>query len=191
MARKATPKQLPEDKLIDAALALAAEKPWSRVTMTDIASAAGVSLTEAYDAFSCRALLIVALIRRHDRAMLAGDDPSLAEESRKDRLFDAIMRRLEAMRLQKAGLKSMTTGAVGDMDTLLAVGPSMIKSAKWMLRAAGVSADGPIGFVRSKVVLAVYAVTVQAFMADESDDLSSTMATLDKALKRAGSVLGS
>jgi hypothetical protein len=67
----------------------------------------------------------------------------------------------------------------------------MITSAKWMLRAAGVSADGPIGFVRSKAVLAVYAVTVRAFMDDESEDLSSTMATLDKALKRAGRVLGS
>ena len=191
MARKATPKQSPEDKLIDAALALAAEKPWPRVTMTDIAAAAGVSLADAYDAFPCRAGLVAALISRHDRAMLAGDDPSLAEESRRDRLFDAIMRRLEAMRLHKVGLKSMTSGAVRDMDTILAVGPSMITSAKWMLRAAGVSADGPIGFVRSKAVLAVYAVTVRAFMDDESEDLSSTMATLDKALKRAGRVLGS
>ena len=51
MARKATPKRTTEDKLVDAALALAAEQPWNRVGMDAIASAAGVSLQDAYKAF--------------------------------------------------------------------------------------------------------------------------------------------
>lgn len=190
MARKATPKPTPSDKLLDAALVLAAEKPWPRVTMPEIAASAGLSLAEAYDAFPCRAGLIAALVHRHDRLMLQGDDPSLAEESRRDRLFDAIMRRFEAMRPHKAALKSMASGAVRDLDTIFAAGPALLTSAKWMLRAAGIPADGPIGFIRAKAVLAIYAAAARAFMRDDSEDLASTMATLDKALKRAGGVLG-
>ncbi len=189
MARKAAPRQTPEDKLIDAALALAAETPWARVGMAEIADAAKVDLAVAYDAFPCRASLIAAVIRRHDKAMLTGDDPSLAEESKRDRLFEAIMRRLEAMRPHKAALKSMACGAAADPGVLLLAGPAMLNSAKWMLRAAGVRAEGLSGAIRAKAVLAAYAAAVRAFFKDDSEDLSSTMAALDKALKRVGGAI--
>lgn len=186
MARKASPRKTPKDKLIDAALTLAAEKPWPRVAMTDIAAAAKVPLAEAYDVLPCRADVAAALIARHDKAMLAGDDPSLAEESPRDRLFDVIMRRLEAMRPHKAALKSMAYGAPADVGTLLTAGPRMLSSAQWMLRAAGIGAEGPFGLLRAKAVLCVYAAALRAFDKDDSEDLASTMAALDKALKRAG-----
>ncbi len=194
MARKANPKKTPAktsaDRLIDAALTLAAEKPWSRVDMAEIAAAAGLSLAEAYDAFPCRAALMRALVARHDRAMLADEDPALAEESRRDRLFDVIMRRLEAMRPHKAALRSMAMGASTDPGALLALGPSLMTSVGWMLRAAGAGAEGPLGFVRQHALALVYIAAVRAFFQDEADDLSTTMAALDKALKRAGRALG-
>lgn len=190
MARKAQPRKTTEDKLIDAALELAAEKPWQRVGMPEIAAAAKTPLVEAYDAFPCRSSLVVAIVGRHDRAMLAGDDPSLAEESRRDRLFDAIMRRLEAMRPHKAALRSMALGAQSDPAVLLAAGPKLAGSLKWMLRAAGISAEGPVGLVRVKALGFVYMAAVRAFMKDDSEDLATTMAALDKALKRASRALG-
>lgn len=190
MARKAQPRKTPQDKLVDAALALAAEKPWPRVGMPDIAAAAKLPLADAYDAFPCRASLVAAVIARHDRAMLAGDDPSLAEESRRDRLFDVVMRRLEAMRPHKAALKSMAMGAGSDGATLLMAWPKMTSSLQWMLRSAGVPAEGPLGLVRTKALGLVYFTAVRAFMKDDSEDLASTMAALDKALKRASRMLG-
>lgn len=190
MARKAQPKRNTADKLIDAALALAAEKPWARIGMEEIAKAAEVSLAEAYDAFPCRAGLVAGVIGRHDRAMLAGDDPSLAEESRRDRLFDVIMRRLDAIKPHKQALRSMAMGAPADLPTLAMAGPRLLSSAKWMLRAAGVPAEGAFGVARAGALAGVYGQTLRAFMKDDSEDLSQTMATLDKSLKRAGRLLG-
>lgn len=189
MARKATPRKSPQDKLIDAALDLAAEKPWPHVSMTEIAEKAKLSLVDAYDAFPCRSSLVLALIDRHDRAMLAGDDPSLADESRRDRLFDAMMRRFEAMRPHRKALQSMSAGAIRDVDTVVAAAPRMTTSAKWMLRTAGIPADGPLGFVRAKALLGVYACAARAFFKDESEDLSGTMKALDQALKRVGGLI--
>ncbi len=58
MARKTTIKKSPEDKLVDAALELAASKPWPRVNMEEIAKAADLSLLEAYSVAPCRAELV-------------------------------------------------------------------------------------------------------------------------------------
>ena len=190
MARKAQPKRTVEDRMIDAALGLAAEKPWARVGLDDVAKAAEVSLADAYDAFGCRAALVAGLIRRHDKQMLAGDDPSLEDESRRDRLFDVIMRRLEGMKPHRKALKSMAMGAPADAATIALSGPQLIGSVQWMLRAAGVPSDGALGAVRTAAVAAVYGQTLRAFMRDDSEDLATTMAALDKALKRAGRALG-
>lgn len=190
MARKAQAKATADQKLVDAALALAAEKPWPRIGMDEIAKAADVPLAEAYDAFPCRAGIVAAVIRRIDRAMLAGDDPSLADESRRDRLFDVIMRRLDAIKPHKQALRSMAMGAPADLPTLATAGPRLLSSAKWMLRAAGVPAEGALGLARAGALAGVYGQTLRVFMKDESEDLSSTMAALDKALKRASRLLG-
>ena len=190
MARKTTIKKSPEDKLVDAALELAASKPWPRVNMEEIAKAADLSLLEAYSVAPCRAELVSKIIERFDRAVLSGDDPSLAEESRRDRLFDAVMRRLEAMKPHRPALRSMTMGMATEIDTTILTGIKMLSSAKWMLRVSGIPADGPIGFLRAKALLAVYIVTVKEFIRDESEDLSMTMSVLDKNLKRAGRIFG-
>jgi len=188
MARKAQPKLSAKDKLIDAALALAAEQPWRRTTLTAIAEKAGLSLAETQAAGVCRAGIVAGVIARHDQAMLASEGPSLKDEPRRDRLFDAVMRRLEAMRPHKAALKSMSLGG-GDFDSL-AAGRKLLGSLALMLRSADIPVEGPLGLVRIRAMAGVYAATVRAFMRDDSEDLASTMAALDKALKRAGRFLG-
>lgn len=188
MARKAQPKPSAKDKMIDAALALAAEQPWRRTTLTNIAEKAGLSLADIEAAGICRAGLVAGVIARHDQAMLSSEDPSLKDESRRDRLFDAVMRRLEAMRPHKVALKSMSMGG-GDLDSL-AASPKLLGSFAWMLRSADIPVEGPLGLLRVHAMGVVYAATVRAFMRDDSEDLANTMATLDKTLKRAGSFLG-
>jgi hypothetical protein len=54
-----------------------------------------------------------------------------------------------------------------------------------MLEAAGLSASGLRGEMRVKGLVAVWLWTLRAWQADESEDLSVTMAALDAALRRA------
>lgn len=187
MARKA--KATTADRMIEAALALAAERPWARVGLAEIAAKAEAPLADAREAFPSRACLVAAVIGRHDRAMLAGAEEFQEEESRRDRLFETIMRRLEAMRPHKAALRSMAFGSAFDPAAILAGGARLAGSLKWMLRAAGIPAEGPFGLLRAKALAVVYLAALRAFAADESEDLADTMAALDKALKRAGGVL--
>jgi hypothetical protein len=54
-----------------------------------------------------------------------------------------------------------------------------------MLEAASLDASGVRGALRARGLALVWLATLRAFLADESEDLGSTMAALDKALKRA------
>ena len=54
-----------------------------------------------------------------------------------------------------------------------------------MLEAAGISASGPFGLLRTKGLLAVWLAALRVWLADDSNDLSRTMAALDRYLRRA------
>src|SRR5579875_984730 len=84
----------PLDLAADAALKLAAERPWREITLRDIAAEAGVGFAELYARAPGKGALLDRLSRRFDRAALASDD---ASADILDRLFEAAMARLEAM----------------------------------------------------------------------------------------------
>ena len=67
------------DRLIDAALKLAAERGWRDATLPEIARAAGVSLAEAYRVMPSRSAVLDGFARRIE-AELLGADP-VEEES--------------------------------------------------------------------------------------------------------------
>ena len=56
---------------------------------------------------------------------------------------------------------------------------------RWMLEAAGIPARGVRGELRVKGLVAVWLWTIRAWRADDTEDLSATMAALDTALRRA------
>ena len=64
------------------------------------------------------------------------------------------------------------------------------RSMAWMLEGAGISARGPLGRLRTRGLLVVWLAGVRAWRHDTSEDLSATMAALDRALTRAEQVEG-
>src|SRR5262245_21775410 len=83
----------PEDRVIDAALALAASQGWNAASLGDIAAHAGISTSGLYALFPSKSAILDAFMRRNDRASLAGVDTASADGgSVRDRLFDLIMR---------------------------------------------------------------------------------------------------
>ncbi len=106
MARKPRAEEAPADPvpaIIAATLRLAAEKPWSEIPLAEIASAAGLSLIELYRLFPYKLAILDALARRTDAAVLAM--PGDADDPPRDRLFDVLMRRFDALLPYRAGLK--------------------------------------------------------------------------------------
>ena len=124
------------DEAVDAALALAAERPWREVSLREIAERAGVDFAELYAKAPAKPLLVLRLSQKLDRAALAtaatqSDDPH-------DRLFDATMARVEAMEPHRAALRSMARG-----DGPISMAPHLPLTARAILEAAGVTATPP------------------------------------------------
>jgi hypothetical protein len=166
------------DKAADAALFLAADRPWRLVSLREIAEQAVVPLADLYARAPSKSALVLHLSRRLDRAALAtGATPS---EDLHDRLFDAAMARVEAMEPERAALLSM---ARDESRPALALHFPM--TARAVLEAAGLTATP----VRLAAMTAVWARTVQVWRDDEGA-LNRTMAELDKRLKQMREGLG-
>ena len=184
MAARKRPKQpsgSPGERLITAALDLAGEQGWRRLGMAEIAAAAGLSLKETYAIARSKHGILAMLRRQIDEAMLAGG--VVAGDLPRDRLFDVLMRRLEAMRPYRAGLRVILRDSVGT-PALLGMLPGLLRSMGWTLTAAGLPASGCRGRLARRLVAALYVSVLPTFFRDESRDLGSTMAALDKRLRQ-------
>jgi hypothetical protein len=160
------------DPATDAALALAAERPWREVSLRDIAERAGVEFAELYAKAPAKALLVLRLSQKLDRAALA--TAATASDDAHDRLFDATMARIEAMEVHRDALRSMARG-----ESPLTLATLLPLTARAILEAAGVTATPP----RLAGMTLVWARTVQVWRDDEGA-LNRTMAEIDKRLKQ-------
>ena len=75
--------------------------------------------------------------------MLAGGDADMAEEPPRERLFDVLMRRLEALAPYKEAVRSLMRSARRNPGLALALNAMAVRSQHWMLEAAGIGAVGP------------------------------------------------
>ena len=168
--------------LIAAAFQLAAEQGWRAVSVAAAARAAGLPLARARERFPGRAAILLRFGRAADQATLAelpSDGPT------RDRLFDLLMRRIDAFQAHRAGVLALLRALPAEPPTALLLGLATRRSMRWMLEAAGLSARGLHGELRLKGLVAVWLWTMRAWRNDEAEDLSATMAALDAALRRA------
>ncbi len=170
-------------RILDAALRLAAKQGWRRTRLADIAAEAGIGLDALRRRYPSKPAIVGGLIRRTDeRALALG--PAEGSSAR-DRLFDMLMRRFDALAADRAGIVAVLKDLGRDPAAALCHGPRLMVSMAWMLEAAGVSASGPLGLLRAKGLAAVYLWALRAWLADGSRDLAKTMAALDRGLRQA------
>lgn len=167
-------------RVIAAALRLAAERPWSDVTMRDIADAAGIGLTELRGEFGSKGAIIAAFTRVTDDAVLARAAKPAADQPARDRIFDVIMTRFDVLTPYKAAIKSIADSHPMDSAIL----KKAWASQAWMLHAAGVPMNGPLGSLRVAGLGTVYASVARTWLDDNDPSMARTMAALDRRLKR-------
>ena len=168
--------------LVASAFALAAERGWSGVSVAQAARDAGLKLDRARRRFPGRCSVLLRFGSLADQAALAG---VANEGSRRDRLFDLLMRRIDFLQRHRAGVLALMRALPADPATALALAAASLCSMGWMLEGAGIAAHGLHGRLRRKALLAVWLWTLRAWQRDESEDLSVAMAALDQALSRA------
>ena len=172
------------DRFLSAALELVVVRGWRSLSLAEIADDAGVSLAEAYAAYPTKASILAGFIRRIDRQVLAGGVTDKGDSVR-DRLFDVLMRRFDALRPHKDAVAAILRDVPSDPLTMLAAAPQFANGMAWMVETAGLSSSGLKGAVRVKGVTLIYLNTLLAWLRDDSADMARTMASLDRNLRRA------
>jgi AcrR family transcriptional regulator len=172
------------EKIIAAFMALLAEKPFESIGLAETARRAGVSLARMREEFSSTLEILAAHMKEIDRAILAEDFSDMAEEPPRERLFDVLMRRLEALAPYKAAVHSLLRSASCHPSLGMAFNRLAVRSQQWMLSAADIGSSGPKGMVRAQGMALLFASVLRTWVRDEDPGLSRTMAALDRALAR-------
>jgi len=175
----------PDDNaLMDALWPLVAERGWNGFTFPELAERSGIGLAELRQRAPTKYHLLCLHGRLVDKIVLA-DAATSAGGAPRDRLFDTLMRRIDALQPHRAGLIRFGREMRRDPLLSLALTPALAASMAWMLEAARIGSSGLRGTLRVKGLSAVWLATLRGWEQDESVDLGATMAALDRALDRA------
>jgi AcrR family transcriptional regulator len=172
------------DKIIAALLVLLADKPFEAIGLADIAGQAGVSLAQLRGEFASTLAILAAHIKATDHAVLAEDLSDMEDEPGRERLFDVLMRRLEALAPHRQAVRSLLRSARRNPPLAVALNGLAVRSQQWMLTAAGMSASGPRGMIRAQGLAMLFASVLRTWVRDEDPGQARTMAALDRALAR-------
>ena len=182
----------PTDKrqaIVDALMDLAAKRAWREIEINDVAQAAHVSLAEFRDLFPSKGAVLGALSRRIDRQVLEGTTEDLAGEPARERVFDVMMRRFDALEPYKEALRRIFRDLQYDPLSLAALNQVSLNSMRFMLAAAGISTEGALGGLKLQGAVLVYSNTMRAWFEDDDPTLARTMARLDRELRRSERIL--
>lgn len=172
------------DRIIDAAFARIATDGWRRLSLAAVAAAAELPILRVYRNFHSKQAILCGFFRRIDETVLAEPPTSEENERPRDRLFDLLMWRFDALRAHKAALEMLRRELVGDPPSALIAGAALLRSVRWMLEAADIEVGGLRGAVAVRLAAAVYLSAMRVWQHDDSPDLAQTMAALDARLRR-------
>ena len=172
------------ERIVRAFMQLLAEKPLERIDLSEVAKRASVSLARLREEFDTTLSILAAHMKSIDRAVLDGGDADMAKEPPRDRLFDVLMRRLEALAPYKPAVQSLMRSARCNPGLALALNGLGVRSMRWMLIAAGIRTSGGRGAFRAQGTAMIFARVLRVCVHDDDPDLARSMAELDRGLTR-------
>lgn len=195
MAHKPARPRPPEDdnvrdRIVAALMMLLTEKSLEQISLGDVAREAGVTLAQLRGAFPSVPAIVGAQMKRTDQAVLASDLSDMAEESPREKLFDVLMRRLEALTPHKAAMKSLLRSIARNPGLAMMLNGPAVNSMQFMLAAAEIENAGPKGLVRAQGLALLFSRVLWVWADDEDPGLARTMAALDRELSRGGRWIG-
>jgi AcrR family transcriptional regulator len=176
-------------RMLDRALGLVAERGWSGTSLAEMAAAAALPLETFCAHYPSKAAVLRGLVKRVDSAMLSGVEAGAGEGAR-DRLFDAIMRRFDALNLHKAAVRAIARDVGCDPLAIACGAGPFCRVLSRTLEAANLDAGGLRGLARIHGLSWIYLSAMRTWLRDDTEDMAKTMATLDRRLATADRVIG-
>ncbi len=172
--------------IINAAFSLAEEKGWAGTHLHEIAHRAGLTLGDLYARASTKQAILCLFARQINETVLR--QAAFSEEnndSPRERLFEVLMARFDALQPFKRGLQAIAEDGSRDPGSAGILALQLPPSMGWMLEAAGIGADGLTGPLKMLGLTGLYLQIYRTWMDDDTQDSSKTMAELDRRLKKA------
>jgi len=171
-------------RIIDALMELLADKPLEQISLGDIARRAGVTLADLRGEFSSVIAILGAHMKEIDNKVLSSDLSDMIEEAPREKLFDVLMRRMEALTPHKQAVRSLLRSAARNPGLAMALNGFAVRSLQFMLSAADIDTAGPRGMLRAQGLALLYSRVLWVWVDDEDPGLARTMAALDRELSR-------
>ena len=174
--------------IIETAFDLALKNGWRAFSLPQLAHAVAekTSMSPTLVRAHCPAkAAILSTFERHIDSLVLAEEISFTEQdTARDRIFEMLMLRLEAMQEYKPALARISRDLTLDPFSVLANGPTLLLSMSKMLNASGHSTTGLVGIAETHGLLIIWASTFRTWLTDNNPDHSLTMAALDKNLRR-------
>lgn len=187
--RPVVPGEVP-DPILDAALKLIARKGWRALSLGQIARDADIPLAELYRHLRGKPALLSALSRRIDLEVLAHADEVDLHGTPRDRIFDVLMLRFEAMEPYRDVVRVLRRELPRDPVALMTLARAGRRTFAWSMEAAGLPSGGVSGAAQSRLLGYVFLRVLDVWLEDDPADLAHTMAALDRRLRRVERFLG-
>lgn len=175
----------PSDRhLVEALFRVIAAHGWRGVTPARLAAESGLPASALLARYPSRLGLLKSFADVVMDEVAVGTVPGQGGTPR-DRLFDVLMRGLDALAPYRPGLRRLMTEMYTDAVLAGAMAPQFQRSMERMLDLAEIDSGGLKGRLRAAGLTAVWIRAVHVWSGDTSEELGPTMAALDRALERA------
>jgi AcrR family transcriptional regulator len=187
-ASKPTPD--PRRQAVEALMRLVALRGWEGIELDEIAAEAAMELKTLRGLFPSKGAMLAGFARMIDDEMLADTGEDMANEPLRERLFDVMMRRIDALAPYKPALAKLMPALRRSPLELAAMNGVALNSWRYMLASAGIPTADALGQLRLQGTVLVFSRVLEAWFTDEDEGLARTMAVLDKELDKAGRIMG-
>jgi AcrR family transcriptional regulator len=179
----AKPAGAPRDAIVEALMRLLARREFAEVSISDIAREAGVSLADFRDCFPSKGAALAGFSRKIDRKVLDGPSDLHDAGPARDRLYEVLRRRLEAMAPYRDALAAILRWALSDPLALSALNREVVNSMRFMLEAADIDSEGAVGALKLQGLAFAWARVLNAWRQDDCG-ISDALSALDRELDR-------
>jgi AcrR family transcriptional regulator len=173
------------EKAVGALMALLAQHPFEEIGLAEVAGRAGLSLSQLRAEFGSVMAILGAFTKDIDRKVLDAATDELEDAPARERLFDVLMRRIEALAPYKDAIRSLLNSARRNPGLAMALNGMAMRSQRWMLTAAGIDTNGPRGLLRIQGTALLFGRVATIWTEDDDESLDRTMAALDRGLASA------
>jgi len=173
-----------KQKILQTFLDLLAEHPYEDVSLPLVAETAKVKLSDLRSAYSSKQKLVAAFLEQIDTAVLDERDEEMGDQPPRDRLFDILMTRIDALGERREAVRTLQSAAGKDPAFALDLNSLEVRSQKWMLIAAGIDVSGVKATIVAQGLAIAFGRVLATWLEEEDEGMPRTMARLDKELDK-------